>query len=217
MSEDHATSSVRSPESPETRDEQPETKNQRPETRDQEPTQTSPNVPSADEEQEGYEMSRNVPPIDEDPKDHEMSRNVTHIDEDPKDHEMSRNVTLSARKERAIRAMIEGANITRAARHAGVARETVSRWLNHDRDFQVELWFRQSEIWGELRGRVAKLAHKAVDKLEDALAREHVLELSAARAILDLTPLRRGEMPPPPALLEALRATAGEEPSEPDE
>jgi hypothetical protein len=52
---------------------------------------------------------------------------------------MSQNVTLSTRispaQAAAIAALATGSTVTEAAQQAGVARETVSRWVHRDPDF----------------------------------------------------------------------------------
>ena len=132
-----------------------------------------------------------------------QSADADTVHEDPKGYEWLQKVTFSGPKENALRALAAGSTITEAARHADVARKTVSQWLNHDPQFRASLWLRRSQIWSELRSRVADQARPALDLLVQMLSYNHwPASLAAARAILALTPLRHAELPPPLELLE---------------
>ena len=130
--------------------------------------------------------------------------------------ESSRKFTLSGPKETALCALASGATITDAAAEAGVSRRSVSKWTNHDIQFQLALWQRRNEIWGELRTRVAEQAHPALDKLVDTLAYkgDWRARVAAAREILALTPLKHTDPPPPRRRQDAQRVT---DPSDPVE
>jgi transposase-like protein len=56
---------------------------------------------------------------------------------------MSQNVTLSTMispaRSLALEALVGGGSITRAAKEAGAARETVSRWVHHYPVFEVDV------------------------------------------------------------------------------
>ncbi len=56
---------------------------------------------------------------------------------------MSQNVTLpatiSAAQSLAVEALASGSTVTEAAERAGVARETVSRWVHRDPELIAEL------------------------------------------------------------------------------
>ena len=55
---------------------------------------------------------------------------------------MSQNVTLSTiispAQVLALQALVSGGSVTTAAKEAGVARETVSRWVHHDPVFLAQ-------------------------------------------------------------------------------
>ena len=163
--------------------------------------------------EEDHGMSRNVTVPRE--EDHGMSRNVTVPREE--DHGMSRNVTvsesegdaaarpyferLSASKQAAIRHLVEGASLAEAARRVGVRRETVSRWLNHDYLFEMALREKLRETWAEVTVGMATHARDAIQMLVEALeCNTFVYRMRAAKDILALTPLARGNSPVGPYL-----------------
>jgi hypothetical protein len=55
--------------------------------------------------------------------------------------------SLSGTQQLVISALLSGKTDREAAMVAGVSRETVNRWRNHDPFFQAELNQRQQEIW----------------------------------------------------------------------
>jgi hypothetical protein len=62
---------------------------------------------------------------------------------------MSQNVTLSTISPAqlpALQALVSGGSITTAAKEAGVARETVSRWVHRDPVFLAELQNVRAEL-----------------------------------------------------------------------
>ena len=63
---------------------------------------------------------------------------------------MSQNVTLSTTispaQALALDALVSGGSITKAATEAGVARETVSRWVHHDPVFLAQLQNVRAEL-----------------------------------------------------------------------
>jgi len=68
---------------------------------------------------------------------------------------MSQNVTLSAiisaAQSLAVEALASGSTVTEAAEKAGVARETVSRWVHRDPEFIAELQNRRAEMAAQVR------------------------------------------------------------------
>ena len=78
--------------------------------------------------------------------------------------------SLSEKQELALTALLLGARVDEAAEEAGVARETVSRWRNHDPAFMAELRRRQAELWGEARDQLRGLAACAVTCLRERLS-----------------------------------------------
>ena len=74
---------------------------------------------------------------------------------------MSQNVTLSTMispaQWLAMEALVSGGSITKAATEAGVARETVSRWVHHDPVFLAQLHNVQSESLTHIIERVSEI------------------------------------------------------------
>jgi hypothetical protein len=73
---------------------------------------------------------------------------------------------LTAHQHKALQALVTGASVTEAAAAAGVARGTVSRWINHDYDFHRALCELRSEIWNEVRDRLRAAQLTALSTLE---------------------------------------------------
>ena len=86
---------------------------------------------------------------------------------------MSHNVTLSAMisptQLLAVEALAGGSSVTAAAKTAGVARETVSRWVHHDPIFLAELHNTRAELAAQTRYALEALGMKAVATLCEAL------------------------------------------------
>jgi hypothetical protein len=91
---------------------------------------------------------------------------------------MSQNVTLlatiSATQALALEALLKGASVTRAAQEAGVARETVSRWVHHDSAFCAELQNARAELALQTRCALEALGMRAVAVLADAVQNQFV-------------------------------------------
>ncbi len=92
---------------------------------------------------------------------------------------MSQNVTLSAvissSQMLAINALVSGSSVTRAAEAAGVARETVSRWVHRDPVFIAELQNTRAELAAQTRLGLEALGLWAVGTLRDALQNSFML------------------------------------------
>jgi hypothetical protein len=88
----------------------------------------------------------------------------------------------------AITALSGGCTITQAANDAGVSRETVSRWLNHDPAFQAELNRCRAVMLQELDDGLRAMTAQAMETLENLMgASTHPeLQLKAALAVLHL-------------------------------
>lgn len=69
-----------------------------------------------------------------------------------------------------------GSSVTAAAEVVGVARQTVSEWLNRNYVFRAELNRRRNELWAERTERLRSLVPKALDVLEHELDGEHALQ-----------------------------------------
>lgn len=105
--------------------------------------------------------------------------------------------TLTGPQEAAILLLLAGKSQKQAAQEAGVAEETVSRWLNGDPIFVAELNRRKRELWEANRDRLRALHSKAVDVIEELLeAEDGATRLRAAVAILKNQALPSGPTDP---------------------
>jgi len=94
---------------------------------------------------------------------------------------------LSARKKKAIAAIIEAPNYEAAIPAAGVCRQTFYKWLR-DPDFKAELDRRLDELAGGAIGRIKSAAGEAVEALRALLNSEsETIRLRAAQGIIDYT------------------------------
>jgi hypothetical protein len=103
--------------------------------------------------------------------------------------------TLSPAQGRAVTALVGGATHAEAAQVAGVARETVSRWLAHHPamraaiiEAQVAATAEQAIALANLRARATTVATMALDAVADALADGTLTDpVAALRAVAPLT------------------------------
>ncbi len=72
-------------------------------------------------------------------------------------------VTISHAQEVAIAALIRGASVTVAAAEAGVARQTVSGWKNHNPEFIATLNRCRRDVWDQVEDRIRALHIKVID------------------------------------------------------
>jgi len=77
--------------------------------------------------------------------------------------------SLSPDQELAIASLMSGATDQEAAKAAGVSRETVNRWRNHDPFFQAELNRRQREIWESNKMRLQSFIRDALGTISRAV------------------------------------------------
>jgi hypothetical protein len=120
---------------------------------------------------------------------------------------MSQNVTLqtiSPAQSAALRFLVSGGSVTNAALQAGVARETVSRWLHRDPVFIAEMHNARAELASQTRCALEALGMQAVGVLVSAIQNEFVKpwRLKAACAVLKMIGADRAE---------TMRRTTGEE------
>jgi hypothetical protein len=104
---------------------------------------------------------------------------------------MSHNVTVSTispAQSAALRFLVSGGSVTNAALQAGVARETVSRWLHHDSLFIAEMHNARAELASQTRCALEALGMQAVGVLVSAVQGEFVKpwRLKAACAVLKM-------------------------------
>lgn len=82
---------------------------------------------------------------------------------------------------RALATLINGNSVTAAAQVAGVSRQTVSEWKNHNPTFIAVLNAGRLDVWSQVEDRLRKLTGSALDVLERELAQGNV---SVARDVL---------------------------------
>ncbi len=76
---------------------------------------------------------------------------------------------LSIPQERAIELLLSGANVTESAKAAGVARETVHRWMKDDWDF-IAAWNRAKRELAEVASaRLFAVSAKAAENIARAV------------------------------------------------
>ena len=88
------------------------------------------------------------------------------------DSDNIRQKVLSASQEIALAALMAGATDAEAGDAAGVTRQTISTWKNHNALFIAERNRRQQEIWAASLDRLRSLIPKALDVLDSALSAE---------------------------------------------
>jgi hypothetical protein len=111
---------------------------------------------------------------------------------------MSQNVTLqsiSPAQSVALQVLVSGGSVTKAGQKAGVARETVSRWLHHDPVFIAEMHNARAELASQTRCALEALGMQAVGVLVSAVQNEFVKpwRLKAACAVLKMIGADRAE------------------------
>ena len=123
---------------------------------------------------------------------------------------------LSIEQQNAIEHLLQGKSDRVAAEAAGVSRQTISEWKNHDPLFIAELNRQRSELWWEAHQRLKSLANRALDVVELQLdSGDPKAALAAARFILQGTRLlgdsdlpRSGPTTPEAVIMECLRSEA---------
>jgi transposase-like protein len=80
-----------------------------------------------------------------------------------------RRWNLSVQQQTAADLLALGNNVTRVAEQVGVARQTVSEWLNQNPAFEAAVNQRRQENWDNASNRLRSLLPNALDVLEQAL------------------------------------------------
>jgi transposase-like protein len=80
-----------------------------------------------------------------------------------------RQWNLSVQQQTAADLLALGNNVTRVAEQVGVARQTVSEWLNQNPAFEAAVNQRRQENWDNASNRLRSLLPNALDVLEQAL------------------------------------------------
>jgi len=113
-------------------------------------------------------------------------------------HNVTLSTTISPAQALALDALVSGGSVTKAATEAGVARETVSRWVHHDPDFLAELQNVRAELAIQTRCALEALGTQAVGVLVDAVQNQFVKpwRLKAACAVLKMVGADRAETMP---------------------
>ena len=76
---------------------------------------------------------------------------------------------LSAAQKLAIASLVSGATDQEAGKAAGVSRETVSRWKNHNPHFQAALNKLQQQVWEGHRTKLLGVVSAAIETIEEAV------------------------------------------------
>lgn len=97
-----------------------------------------------------------------------------------------KHLQFSQSQETALACLISGDSTESAACEAGVSRQTLSGWLNHDVHFIAELNRRRMELWADTCDRLRHLGGKALDVVAEDLdcKGDRHLRQRAALAIL---------------------------------
>lgn len=111
---------------------------------------------------------------------------------------MPRNTTksdtekITPKQAQAVELVFAGRNQTEVAEAVGVGRETVSRWINHDAEFQAALNRRRFHLWESFEDRLRGLLPKALEVLESELENGE----KRTQAALAIVKLASAEMKP---------------------
>jgi hypothetical protein len=100
-----------------------------------------------------------------------------------------RQVMLSVPQEQALEWLMNGGSVGEAAQFAGVSRQTISRWLRTDPDFQEVYRVWQEETASTIAGRMLAASESAMDVVlhairvkRDVRASQFVIKTLMARA-----------------------------------
>jgi len=91
---------------------------------------------------------------------------------------------LTPQQEAAVDLLAAGNTVTQVAESVGVARQTVSEWLNRHHGFRAALNGRRQEIWGQLTDQLRALLPKALDALGRSLDEDGRIAQDAAVQVL---------------------------------
>lgn len=83
--------------------------------------------------------------------------------------------TLTPQQGAAVDLLAAGRTVSETAEAVGVARQTVSEWLNHHHGFRAELNCRRQELWDGATDRLRSLLPKAIDVIAAELGGENSL------------------------------------------
>jgi len=101
---------------------------------------------------------------------------------------------LSVKQERAMEVLLEGGTQKEAATVAGVAADTVGRWLREDEEFETELEGRREEQRAAKAARMDALEDAAISTLRELMgSKNEMVRLRAAAVVMR----RLRDMPQP--------------------
>ena len=100
--------------------------------------------------------------------------------------------SLTAKQTKTLEFLLAGESVTSAARLAGVARETVHRWLRFEWHFQAALNRGQKELLDAAISRLIAVTHQAASNLASAVKEG---DLRASSALLKGLGVLPGEPP----------------------
>lgn len=96
---------------------------------------------------------------------------------------------LSPKQIQAVGMLLDGQGVSEVAAEIGVARQTVSKWLNEDPYFMAAMNRGRLELWNGTQDRVRKITSKALEVVSDTLNdTEDPRRLDAAMGVLKLFP-----------------------------
>lgn len=102
--------------------------------------------------------------------------------------------TTSPAQEVAITALIRGATVKDAAAEAGVSRQAVSGWKNHDPAFIALLNQRRHDVWSQVEDQLRSIHIKALDvisrELDGPSGAGVAIETMKVLARMNVTPTR---------------------------
>lgn len=97
------------------------------------------------------------------------------------------NEHLTPQQRHALDLLVAGKTVTEAAREAGVARETVSRWRHQDPEFKAEFFIAMRSISEANQKKRLDAQTKAIDRLlEIADSDDDMVALKACSVLLKL-------------------------------
>lgn len=93
---------------------------------------------------------------------------------------------IPSKQKKAIVALLECSTISEAAQAANVGRVTLSRWINDDEKFRLELSKAESSLISTATRRLCSLTDKAVKTLESVLESKTASDSTKVRAALGI-------------------------------
>ena len=106
---------------------------------------------------------------------------------------------LSTQQEQALLSLVQGQTTTEAAEMAGVRRETVSQWINHNPDFAEALAQARTQLRTMVLDQLAHASTKAITKLVELLkSHDEEVQLKACKEILVNLPRHAVALRPAP-------------------